>query len=88
MLWVGLGLTVSEIVRQLERAQKGPRMCRAQSWLCLLQAKVELAVFAPRMKDQGTGGFPQTWVLLLEPHAWLQKGNHLEGGVERGLSEF
>lgn len=59
----------------------------AQSCLCLLQAKVELAVFAPWMKDQGTGGFPQTWLLPLEPPAWCLKGNHLEGGVGRGLSK-
>lgn len=76
---MGLGLTVSEVVRQLEQAQQGPRMRRARSCLCLLQAKVELAASAPRMKDQGTGGFPQTWVLPLGPHAWLSKGNHLEG---------
>lgn len=37
----GIG-TISEVIRQLEQAQKGPRAFRAQPCLCLLQAKVEL----------------------------------------------
>lgn len=61
-------------------------MLGAQPWLCLLQAKVELAIFVPWMKDQGSGRLPQTWVLPLGSQVWVLKGNHLLGGVGRGLS--
>lgn len=48
---------------------------------------VSTPVFVPWMKDQGSGRLPQTWVLPLGPQVWVLKGNHLPGGVERGLSE-
>lgn len=46
-------------------------MLRAQPWQCLLQAKVELAVFVLWMEDQGR--LPQTWLLPLGPQVWVLK---------------